>query len=138
MRLRLNSLKTRTAVAIASVIVAILVVNAVYLILTKRAELRKQTEDQASKFALLTRDRIGSGYDTYDVKDFKFRRLIGEILSLNPDVDRIQIIDVDGRIRFDSTQMDETGSHGADDPPPRVQPADPPIQKVPVPRPVAE
>ena len=26
----------------------------------------------------------------------------------------------------------------ADDPPPRVQPADPPIQKVPVPRPVAE
>src|SRR5947209_5883862 len=38
MRLRLNSLKTRTAVAIASVIVAILVVNAVYLILTKGAD----------------------------------------------------------------------------------------------------
>ena len=37
MRLRLNSLKTRTAVAIASVIVAILVANGVYLILTKRA-----------------------------------------------------------------------------------------------------
>jgi signal transduction histidine kinase len=121
MRLRLNSLKTRTAVAIASVIVTILVVNAVYLILTKRAELRKQTEDQASKFALLTRDRIGSGYDTYDVRDFKFRRLISEILSLNPDVDRIQVLDIDGRIRFDSTQMDETGSHGAEPPERRIQ-----------------
>ena len=121
MRLRLNSLKTRTAVAIASVIVAILVVNAVYLILTKRAELRKQTEDQASKFALLTRDRIGTGYDTYDVRDFKFRRLIGEILSLNSDVDRIQVLDIDGRIRFDSTQMDEAGSHGAEPPERRIQ-----------------
>jgi signal transduction histidine kinase len=122
MRLRLNSLKTRTAVAIASVIVAILVANAVYLILTKRAELRKQTEDQALNFALLTRDRIGSGYETYDVKDFKFRQLMREILQLNPDVDRIQIIDVDGTIRFDSTRPEEAGSHGAGQPPPpRVQ-----------------
>ena len=47
MPLRLNSLKTRTAVAIASVIAVILVANAVYLILTKRGELRRQTEGQA-------------------------------------------------------------------------------------------
>ena len=113
MRLRLNSLKTRTAVAIASVIVAILVANAVYLIVTKRAELRRQTEQQAKTFALLTRDRIGAGYDTYGAQDLKFRRLMEEVLSLDPDVDRIQIIDVDGRIRFDSTQMGETASHGA-------------------------
>src|SRR5437867_2492498 len=117
MRLRLNSLKTRTAVASASVIVALLVANAVYLILTKRAELRRQTEDQARNFALLTRDRIGSGYDTYDVRDFKFRRLMDEILSLNTDVDRIQIIDINGQILFDSTQKGESGSHGADEPP---------------------
>ena len=119
MRLRLNSLKTRTAVAIASVIVAILVANAVYLILTKRAELRKQTEDQALKFALLTRDRIGSSYETYDTQGFKFRELMREMLGLNPDVERIQIIDVDGRIRFDSTEMGDSGSHGGGDPPER-------------------
>jgi signal transduction histidine kinase len=119
MRLRLNSLKMRTAVAIASVIVAILVANAVYLILTKRAELRKRTENDALKFALLTRDRIASGYDTYGAKDLKFRNLMHDILLLDPDVDRIQIIDVDGRIRFDSTELDEGGSHGAGDPPER-------------------
>ena len=119
MRLRLNSLKTRTAVAIASVIVAILVANAVYLILTKRAELRKQTEDQALKFALLTRDRIGSSYETYDTQGFKFRELMRDMLGLNPDVDRIQIIDVDGRIQFDSTEMGDTGSHGGGDRPER-------------------
>ena len=119
MRLRLNSLKTRTAVAIAAVIVVILVANAVYLILTKRGELRRQTEDQALKFALLTCDRIVSSYETYDVQGFKFRELMRQTLSLNPDVDRIQIIDVDGRIRFDSTRMDETASHGGADPPER-------------------
>jgi len=119
MRLRLNSLKTRTAVAIASVIVAILVANAVYLILTKRAELRKQTEDQALKFALLTRDRIGGSYETYDTQGFKFRELMREMLGLNPDVERIQIIDVDGRIRFDSAEMGDSGSHGGGDPPER-------------------
>ena len=119
MRLRLNSLKTRTAVAIAAVIVVILVANAVYLILTKRGELRRQTEDQALKFALLTCDRIGGSYETYDVRGFKFRELMRQTLALNPDVDRIQIIDVDGRIRFDSTRMDETASHGGADPPER-------------------
>ena len=44
MALRLNSLKTRTALAIVSVIVAILLANALYLILTKRAELRDGIE----------------------------------------------------------------------------------------------
>ena len=84
MRLRLNSLKTRTAVAIASVIVVILVANAVYLILTKRAELRKQTEDLALKFALLTCDRIAGGYETYDTEGFKFRELMRETLPPQP------------------------------------------------------
>jgi signal transduction histidine kinase len=119
MRPRLNSLKTRTAVAIAAVIVVILVANAVYLILTKRGELRRQTDDQALKFALLTCDRIGSSYETYDVQGFKFREMMRQTLALNPDVDRIQIVDVDGRIRFDSTRMDETASHGGADPPER-------------------
>ena len=52
MTLRFNSLKTRTALAMSAVIVAILVANAVYLILTKRAELRKGIEERALTFAL--------------------------------------------------------------------------------------
>ena len=50
MALRLNSLKTRTALAIAAVVVATLVLNAVYLILAKRAELREQIEHEARTF----------------------------------------------------------------------------------------
>ena len=116
MRLRLNSLKTRTAVAIASVIVAILVANAVYLILTKRAELRRQTEDQALKFAQLTRDRIASGFEADSASGSKFREMMREILRLNPDVDRIQVIAVDGRILFDSSVLDGAGTRKANGP----------------------
>src|SRR5262245_66233862 len=99
MALRLNSLKTRTALALSSVIVAILVFNAVYLILTKRAELRKNIREEALTFALLTRAPICSGYDLYYASGFyKFRELMRDLIKMNDDVVRIQIINVNGQI----------------------------------------
>ena len=108
MAFRLNSLKTRTAVAMSSVIVVILLVNAVYLILTKRAELRHDIEDRALTFAQLTRAPICTGYETYYASGFyKFRELMRDYLKLNGDVERILIISVSGQILFDSAELDE-------------------------------
>ena len=104
MALRLNSLKTRTALAIASVIVATLVLNAVYLILTKREELRTQIEHEAHNFAQLTRSQLAQRLQDYDPDDF--RPLVRDYLRLNTDVRRIQIVGVDGKILFDSDVMD--------------------------------
>jgi signal transduction histidine kinase len=104
MALRLNSLKTRTALAIASVIVATLVLNAVYLILTKRAELRAQIEDEARTFAELTKTPLAQGRELYDSTNF--RPIVRNHMRLNPDVRRIQIVDVGGRVLFDSALMD--------------------------------
>ncbi|MBI3932891.1 MAG: response regulator [Acidobacteria bacterium] len=113
MALRLNSLKTRTALAIASVIVVILVANAVYLILTKRKELRRDIENRAYLFALLTRTPICVGYETYYASGFyKFRELMRDHLRLEEDVERILIINVNGKILFDSTELDEASPHG--------------------------
>src|SRR5688572_25811252 len=70
MTLRLNSLKTRTALAMSAVIVAILLANALYMILTKRAELREGIEQRALTFALLTRAPICTGYETYKDSGF--------------------------------------------------------------------
>ena len=64
MVLRLHSLKTRTALALSSVIVAILVFNGVYMILTKREELRKGIEEDALAFARLTRAPISAAFLT--------------------------------------------------------------------------
>jgi signal transduction histidine kinase len=104
MALRLNSLKTRTALAIASVIVATLVLNAVYLILTKRAELRAQIEHEARNFAELTKNPLARGIQDYD--STYFPPIVRNHLRLNTDVRRIQIAEVDGKILFDSDLMD--------------------------------
>src|SRR5688572_12346090 len=103
MALRFNSLKTRTALAVTLVIVFTLVLNAVYLIVTRRAEMRESIENEARIFAQLTKAPICVGYDgLYHTTYEKFRELIREAMSLNQDVDRIQIIDTDGRVLFDS------------------------------------
>ncbi|MCL4820817.1 MAG: response regulator [Vicinamibacteria bacterium] len=108
MALRLNSLKTRTAFAIAAVIVVILVVNAVYLILTKRSELETDIEEGAARFAHLTRAPICVGYETYYLSGFyKFRELMRDYLRLDENVERVLVVNVNGRILFDSRELDD-------------------------------
>src|SRR5262245_45728822 len=109
MALRLNSLKTRMALTTTLVIVVILVANAVYLTLNKRAELRRDIEERATIFALLTRQPICEGYETYYNSGFyKFRELMKDYLLLEPDVERIQIVSVGGDVLFDSSELEDT------------------------------
>ena len=111
MALRLNSLKIRTAFAISSVIVVILVLNAVYLILTKRSELRQDIEDRGMLFAALTRQPVCVGYESYYASGFyKFRELMRDYLRLEQNVERIVIISVNGKILFDSAELDSARS----------------------------
>jgi signal transduction histidine kinase/DNA-binding response OmpR family regulator len=108
MTLRFNSLKTRTALAMSAVIVAILLANALYLILTKRAELRKGIEERALTFALLTRAPICAGYETYkDSGFYKFRELMRDLLTLDSDVVRIAIMNVNGQVLFDTMALND-------------------------------
>jgi len=105
MALRLNSLKTRTALATASVIVATLVLNAAYLILTKRAELRAQIEHEALNFAELTKTALAEGRELYDSTNF--RPIVRGHMRLNTDVRRIRIVTTAGTVVFDSDAMDK-------------------------------
>jgi signal transduction histidine kinase len=108
MVVRLGSLKTRTAVAIATIIAAVLVANAVYLILTKRAELRQDIEERAATFAQLSKGPVCAAYDQhYSSGRYKFRELLRDALRLNPDVSRILILSVDGQILYDSRELEE-------------------------------
>jgi signal transduction histidine kinase len=122
MTLRFNSLKTRTALAMSAVIVAILLANALYLILSKRAELRKGIEERALTFALLTRAPICTGYETYKDSGFsKFRELMRDLLTLDPDVVRIAIMNVDGQVLYDTESLGAATPPAADAPPRWVQ-----------------
>ena len=108
MALRLRSLKTRLALALSSVIVAILVFNGVYMILTKREELRKNIEEDALAFARLTRAPISAAFLSFYQTDFyKFRETVRELLAMDRDVEKILIVNDRGQVLFDSAELQE-------------------------------
>lgn len=120
MGFRLSSLKTRTAFAISSVIVITLVLNAFYLTVTKRAELRRDIEEKARTFAQLTKAPVCTGYETFYASGFyKFRELLRDTMRLNSDVERIVIVNVNGQVLFDSDELDEARSPRGPGPPER-------------------
>jgi hypothetical protein len=112
MAFRLNSLKTRMALAMALVIVAILLANAVYLILIGHRKLRDDIERNARLFAQLTNQPICVGYENYYHSGFtRFRELMRDFLRRAPDVERVEIIDVNGRVLFDSLELEDAAPH---------------------------
>jgi signal transduction histidine kinase/CheY-like chemotaxis protein len=107
MVLRLNSLQTRTALAIASVIVASLLANSAYLFYRQRKEIRTQIRSEAENFAQLATGSICAAYETFYTSGFyKFSELINRRMELNPDITRIRIVKVDGEVLFDSDRRD--------------------------------
>jgi signal transduction histidine kinase len=110
MVLRLRSLKTRTALALSSVIVAILVINGIYMVLTKQEELRKGIEQDAVTFARLTRVPIASAFLSFYQYDFsKFREIVHDLLAMNRDVTKILIVNELGQVVFDSAELQQIG-----------------------------
>lgn len=108
MALRLNSLQTRTALAIVSVIVFSLTLNGLYLVLWQRSKTRTRIESEALNFAELTKAPICSAYnDFYESGFYKFRELIKDRMRLNPDLDRLLIVNMNGEVVFDSDDMDD-------------------------------
>src|SRR5713226_9616362 len=122
MSLRLKSLKTRTALAIASVVVVTLVINAVYLILKKKSELRADILQESQTFAELTKKPLAVGWEGNQDTSFyrsPFRVAVRDTLRLNTDVERILIADYNGRVLFDSTELDELDPRRQASPPDR-------------------
>ena len=88
MALRLNGPKTRMALAMAPVIVAILLANAVHLILTGNRKLREDVERNGRLFAQLTNQPICVGYENFYVSArARFRELVRDLLRRAPDVE---------------------------------------------------
>ncbi len=105
-QMRWQSLKVRYALIFSFFIAAILLFNAILLIYFKYKEFQNDIEHRAFSFARLAVKPICDGYDTYFYSGyFKFRELISSLLSSEPDVSKIRIVDVNGRILFDSDNL---------------------------------
>jgi signal transduction histidine kinase len=108
-----RSLRTRLAAVLATLVALVLLANAAWLVLSARTRLRERLETSASLFAALATGPVCSAYDTYfESGYFKFRQVVRDLLATAADVTRIEIVDVEGRILFDSARMDD-GASGA-------------------------
>jgi signal transduction histidine kinase len=105
----MRSLRTRLATVLAALVALVLLVNAAWLMLSARQRLRDRLETSASLFASLATGPIGSAYDAYFASGyFKFRQVVRDLLAAAPDVTRIEIVDVEGRVLFDSRRLDSS------------------------------
>ena len=105
----MRSLRARLAALLAVIVALVLLVNAAWLLLSARQRLRERLETSASLFASLATGPICAAYDAYAESGyFKFRQVVRDMLAQAPDVARIEIADVEGRVLFDSAGLDDS------------------------------
>ena len=109
MRIHWQSLKVRYAVIFTFFIAVILLFNALLLIYFKYREFQNDVDRRAYSFAKLAVKPICDGYETYYYSGyFKFHELITNLLSSQPELAALQIVDVNGRVLFDSKDLERT------------------------------
>lgn len=101
-----ESLKFRYAVLFSLFMAGILIANAGILIYFKYSEFQNDIEQRAFSFGNLAVKPICDGYDTYYYSGyFKFRELMNNLMASEPDLTKILLLDVNGRILFDSDDL---------------------------------
>ncbi|MEX0617270.1 MAG: HAMP domain-containing sensor histidine kinase [Candidatus Woykebacteria bacterium] len=102
----LKSLRVKFALVLLIILFLVFSVSSGVLIYRSLVAERANLIDQARAFAKLSAKPIGNTYSLYyDSGYLKFKGLIGETLSLNTDIEKIEIISVTGDILFDSKDL---------------------------------
>jgi hypothetical protein len=106
MAIRPGDWKARAA--LAAVIGAGFLVTGAGLAVMERARERRQLRQQAFVFAELSTGPIALSYrDFYEKGFYKFREQIKDRLRVDPSLKRVRIVGMDGRVLFDSDQLDQ-------------------------------
>lgn len=104
-----KSLKIKFLLLLLLILALVATGVSVVLINYQNNRQKQQISDQATAFSKLSVRPLGNAYDTYYSSGyFKFRQLTDETLSLDQNITRIQIIDVNGFLLFDSETEQQT------------------------------
>ena len=109
MKFRWQSLRVRYAIFASFFIASILVLNAVLLLWIKYSEFKNNIEERAFAFSNLAGKPVTDGYENYYFSGyFKFRELMHNLMTYEPDLIRIFLLNVDGKILFDSDNLSKS------------------------------
>lgn len=106
MKIAQLSLKIRNAILFSALIAVILLLNAVLVIYLKYRQFENDVEQRAVTFANLAVKPICDGFKAYHDSDyFKFRELLNALMTSQPDLTRVRILNLEGSILFDSNDL---------------------------------
>ena len=106
MKIAQLSLKIRNAILFSALIAVILLLNAVLVIYLKYRQFENDVEQRAVTFANLAVKPICDEFKAYHNTDyFKFRELLNALMSSQPDLTRVRILNLEGSILFDSNDL---------------------------------
>lgn len=104
----LNSLKKKFVLVVMGLLFGVFLIGGVVSILNTVSETRANLTGEAIAFAKLSTKPISETYDLYfNSGYYKFREVFESIAVLDKNIEKIQIIDVNGQIIFDSSKMKE-------------------------------
>jgi len=101
-----SSIETKLNILIGFFLIIIFIGTTFIFIENNKKSLTERLISQAKTFSQLSIEPIIETYELYfDSGYFKFRELMLEILDLNPDISRIQIVDTEGNILVDTESL---------------------------------
>jgi two-component system sensor histidine kinase ChiS len=103
----LKSLKIKLAIGASLLVIMIITVYSLVSVLNRRMQLKGEIQSGVISFAQMTVAPICQSYYIYYTSGyFKFRGIISNLFRMNDNILEIQIIDVNGEVKFDSRQME--------------------------------
>jgi hypothetical protein len=104
----------KTQAILAAVIAAGVLLNGAWVVQKERSRAGREIQQQALLFAELSRVPIATADNRLFHSGFyKFREVLKDRMRLEPSVERIQFVDMDGKIRFDSDRLDDAQASAA-------------------------
>lgn len=99
---------TRLAAAGVGLYVALLVLQHLLMVAFTGPARQRQHSQDAFGFARMSARTVAEAYDSYYASGYyKFRELVGDVMRMNPDLRGLSLIDVEGRVLFDSREFDQ-------------------------------
>jgi hypothetical protein len=100
--------KTRLAAAGVGLYLGLWLLQHLLMVAFTGPALRIRHSQDAFSFARMSARAVAEAYDSYYASGYyKFRELVGDVMQLNPDLKQVSLVDVEGRVLFDSREFAE-------------------------------
>jgi hypothetical protein len=99
---------SRLAVAGVGLYLGLLLLQHLLIVAFTGSALRSQQSRDSFGYARMSARTVAEAYDSYYASGYyKFREMVGDVMRMNPGLKGLSLIDVEGRVLFDSREFSE-------------------------------